>query len=270
VKKLLVRAITASLLIAAVVFMFSATRTPTYEASALVLVGQKELSDGKGGLIPLAPAPETLQALIQPMIIAIDTRPVAEETIRRLGLELSPDQLLNNLSIEQIESSQFIRLTYTDTDAARSAQVVNTVSQVSAERISKASATANNITATVYEKAEDPSHRASPHPLRNGVLTLVAGLMLCAGTALARTAGRAEALGSLGGRHSIVERVKEKKLLRALGQRGKLTAVEAALETSLTVEEANRILFELAARGHLKVTVGHGGLLYSFWGEDEA
>jgi hypothetical protein len=41
--------------------------------------------------------------------------------------------------------------------------------------------------------------------------------------------------------------------------------VEAALETSLSVEEANRMLFELAARGHLEVTVEHGKLLYSFW-----
>jgi hypothetical protein len=39
------------------------------------------------------------------------------------------------------------------------------------------------------------------------------------------------------------------------------------------VEEANRMLFELAVRGHLEVTVEHGKLLYSFWadrGEDGA
>ena len=77
----------------------------------------------------------------------------------------------------------------------------------------------------------------------------------------------------LGRRHtdySIVERIKEKKLLLALGRRGKLTAVEAALETSLSVEEASRMLFELAARGHLEVTVEPGKLLYSFWRGDGA
>jgi hypothetical protein len=66
------------------------------------------------------------------------------------------------------------------------------------------------------------------------------------------------------------ERIKEKELLEALDRRGKLTAVEAALETSLSVEEANRMLFELATRGHLAVTVEDGKLLYSFWGEHEA
>ena len=77
--------------------------------------------------------------------------------------------------------------------------------------------------------------------------------------------------GVLGRRHrdySIVERIKEKKLLRALGRRGKLTAVEAAIVTSLSVEEADRILSELAHNGHLKVTVEHGKLLYSFWEHD--
>jgi len=36
------------------------------------------------------------------------------------------------------------------------------------------------------------------------------------------------------------------------------------------VEEANRMLFELAVGGHLEVTVEDGKLLYSFWGEHGA
>jgi hypothetical protein len=137
--------------------------------------------------------------------------------------------------------------------------------------------------ATVWEKAAVPESPVSPHPLRNGLLTLVIGLMLCAGTVVALPGVGARVAGTLGERPSrqgigqagvlgrrhrdpsIVERIKEKELLLALGRRGKLTAVEAALETSLSVEEANRMLFELAARGHLEITVEHGKLLYSFW-----
>ena len=54
-------------------------------------------------------------------------------------------------------------------------------------------------------------------------------------------------------------------LLEALARRGKLRAVEAALESSLSVEEANRMLQALAAKGHLEVTVEHGRLLYALW-----
>ena len=57
----------------------------------------------------------------------------------------------------------------------------------------------------------------------------------------------------------------EKELLLALGRCGKLTAVEAALESLLSVEEAERMLQELAAKGHLEVSIEHGRLLYALW-----
>jgi capsular polysaccharide biosynthesis protein len=190
VKTLLLWAITAPLLVAAVVYTVSATRTPTYEASAKVMVeDQKEQSYGKIHPIPNAPTHERVRQLIQTMTIVIDTHPVAEEVIRRLGLEVSPDQLLNNLSIEQIESSQFIQLSYTDTDPARSAQVVNTVGEVSSERISPMSAAGSNFTANVWEKAAVPESPASPKPLRNGLIALVVTLALSAALIEARRRG---------------------------------------------------------------------------------
>ena len=57
-------------------------------------------------------------------------------------------------------------------------------------------------------------------------------------------------------------------MLEALDRRGKLTALEAALENSLSVEEVDRMLYELALRGHLEITLEHGRLLYSFWKAD--
>jgi hypothetical protein len=62
---------------------------------------------------------------------------------------------------------------------------------------------------------------------------------------------------------------KERELLGALRQRGELTSAEAAIETSLTVAEADRMLKELAEGGHLDVRVRGGGLSYSLWGREE-
>jgi receptor protein-tyrosine kinase len=163
---------------AAGVTVASLLQTPTYEASAVLLVGQEEQSDGKIHLIPLAPAPETLQKLTHTMVVAIESRPVAEEAIRRLGLELSPDQLLNNLTVEQVESSQLIRLAYTDTNPQQAEQIVNTVGRVSSERVSATSVGETGMRATVYEKATIPDASASPKPLRNGLIALVVGLVL--------------------------------------------------------------------------------------------
>jgi capsular polysaccharide biosynthesis protein len=280
VKKLLGWAITASLLAAVVVTVMSLLQTPTYEASAVLLVGQKEQSYGKIHPIPNAPMPDRQ---LHTMAVAIESRPVADEVIQGRGLKMGTQELLDNLSVEQIEDTSFLLLSYRDTDRQRAKDVVNDVSDTSIRRISAANVSTNDTTVTVYKRAAVPGAPVSPKPLRNGLLTLVAGLVLCAGLAkLALPGVGARVAGTLGERPSrlaklvgragapaaapgVVEGAKEKELLRALGRRGKLTTVEAALESSLTVEDANRILFELAAGGHLEVTVEDGKLLYSFW-----
>jgi hypothetical protein len=62
---------------------------------------------------------------------------------------------------------------------------------------------------------------------------------------------------------------KERELLGALREHGELTPAEAAMETSLTVAEADRMLRELAEGGHLEVRVRGGGLFYSLWERED-
>ncbi len=57
----------------------------------------------------------------------------------------------------------------------------------------------------------------------------------------------------------------ERELLMALREHGELTPVRAAMETSLSVEEADKMLKELAAGGHLEVRARSGGLFYAPW-----
>jgi capsular polysaccharide biosynthesis protein len=248
----------------------SLMQTPTYEVSSQVWVGWEQ----EGPLEPFEVAPPT-PAL--EMMHAIDSRPVAQEAIQRLGLQMGAAELLDNLSVEQVEATSFIVLTYEDTDPVRAQRIVNTVGEVSSELISERSSA---FKATVVEKAALPESPVSPRPLKNGLLTLVVGLVFCAGTVVALPGVRARIAGTLGERpsrqgigqagvlgrdRSIVERINEKKLLLALGRRGKLTAVEAALETGLSVEEADRMLQDLAAKGQLQVDIEDGRLVFSFW-----
>ena len=67
---------------------------------------------------------------------------------------------------------------------------------------------------------------------------------------------------------SVTEAAREKELLEALRRHGELAVTGAALETSLSVEEAEWMLSALAAKGHLEVRVAQGKLLYSLWGVD--
>ena len=58
------------------------------------------------------------------------------------------------------------------------------------------------------------------------------------------------------------EKRAERQLLEAIDRHGEITPARAALETTLTVAEADRMLSELAKGGHLEVRVEGGKLLY--------
>jgi hypothetical protein len=58
---------------------------------------------------------------------------------------------------------------------------------------------------------------------------------------------------------------KEKELLNVLERRGEITATRAALETSLSVSEADKMLSRLAKDGHLQVRAREGTLTYAMW-----
>jgi hypothetical protein len=191
---------------------------------------------------------------------AIEERAVAQETIERImGLgnlfrvQPSPAEVQENLTIERSEDTGTYLLTYEDNDPAKAQAVVNTAGKVSGELVKPA---------PLYTEPVDPD------PLRDTLLTLVIGLVLCAGVVVALPGVAASVAGKLG-KPVVLQGVGQVGILgEALDRRGKLTAVEAALETSLSVEEANRMLQALAAKGHLEVTVEHGRLYYALWDRD--
>ena len=65
-----------------------------------------------------------------------------------------------------------------------------------------------------------------------------------------------------------VQESKERELLEALARRGELSSALAALETSLTVAEADRMLSGLAESGHVEVRAREGRLGYALWEHD--
>ena len=59
------------------------------------------------------------------------------------------------------------------------------------------------------------------------------------------------------------KKIKEQELLGALAERGELTPTAAAMRTSLTVDEASKMLEELARKGHLKLLLEDGIMAYA-------
>ena len=66
-----------------------------------------------------------------------------------------------------------------------------------------------------------------------------------------------------GGRQESIEKSAERQLLEVIDVNGETTPARAALQTSLTVEEAEQLLSDLAQKGHLDVRVDGNRLVYS-------
>ena len=126
---------------------------------------------------------------------------------------------------------------------------------------------------------QDPDREGNPHLFIALGIGFVVAAVLVIGTANVLAAGlpfviaAAALLGKgisemRGRQRSLAPPVsKERELLSAIrANGGSITPAEAALETSLTVREADRMLSELAASGHLTVESRSGALFYGLPG----
>ena len=96
-----------------------------------------------------------------------------------------------------------------------------------------------------------------------GTLVISFGLMIPAAALLATALQEASKR-----RRAIQPRDMERELLSAIRDNGgSITPAEAAMETSLTVRDADRMLSELTGGGHLSVESAGGTLRYSLPGK---
>jgi receptor protein-tyrosine kinase len=169
-----------ALLLTVIGLGFSLVQKPVYEASIIILIGQKPGND-----IPMNLGSDVsgLQQLTQTMAEGINTRTVAEGVVNKLDLRESPEEFLENLSVEQTGTTQFIEVSYADTNPEQAKRIVNAVGDVFSERVADVSPTSSAITATVWERAVTPDAPVGPDPIRNGLLALVIGGMLGVGLA---------------------------------------------------------------------------------------
>ncbi len=157
---------------------YSLQQTPLYEASIKILVGQDQ------GLLTDPAQSESLQSLAFTLSEAVATEPVGELVVKRLDLGWPPDAIVAGTSAEVIPDTQFIEVTYTDTDPRRAQRIVNAIGDAFSEQISEVSPKVSGVSATVWERAEVPQSPVSPDPGRNGLTAFVVGIMLGVGLVL--------------------------------------------------------------------------------------
>jgi ATP/maltotriose-dependent transcriptional regulator MalT len=100
------------------------------------------------------------------------------------------------------------------------------------------------------------------------VWVAILGIGVAAPVLLLRQINRAIAAHEESRRSIPDTKEKEKELLGALEEHGKLTPATAAMRTSLTVDEASKILHMLARKGHLELLMEEGDMAYALSGHD--
>lgn len=98
----------------------------SYEGSAQVLISEKGSSAAIfGDLLPsLSAQPErAMQTQVQLMQI----RPIAEATIKKLDLQMTPEALLERVTVAAVGQTNLVKITATDADAEKAALIANTV-----------------------------------------------------------------------------------------------------------------------------------------------
>ncbi len=148
---------------------------PTYKASIKLFIGQNENTVAPGSLGGDVPG---LQQFTSTLTTLVDSDPVAEAVIRRLDLQIAPEDFLDNLSAEQVMGTQIIEVSYEDSSPERAQRVANAVGSVFTEQVSEIRPNNGGVTATVWETAAVPSRPESPDLLLNLLVALVVGTTL--------------------------------------------------------------------------------------------
>jgi len=171
-----------AILLAGSVVGYSLMQTPLYEASTTIMIGEEK---GKNALDePLLNEVDGLQELTLMMAKALDSRRMAEVTIRQLDLQTPAGAFVENLSAEQVADTAFIKITYKGESPREAKLIVETVSDLFPEQFSDVKlGTTGSITAKTWEPAVVSVDPVSPNPVRYGLVALVVGLLLGVGLA---------------------------------------------------------------------------------------
>jgi tyrosine-protein kinase len=181
-RKWIIVGVTAAALLAA--SLYTVLETPTFEARTTIVVGQG------GGIVQpqnanaIQPFSATMQELLTSSI-------VATKVIGRLGLDLTPEQLLRKVSVSFNPESAALQVSVVDTSARRARRIAASIGSVFSKIVSTRlgrlqpgstpGTTTPGLTATIWDPAHVVPGKVSPKPLQNllvaGVLGIVLGLL---------------------------------------------------------------------------------------------
>ena len=159
----------------------SLMQTPEYEASIKILIEPEQESGTPGNL---GSDVQGIQELSRTVAEIVDSPPVTEGVVRQLNLQIAPEELEENLTVEQIPETQLVEVDYRDPSPTQAQKVADTVGDVTYREVAEMTLSpATPIVATTWQRADVTDEPVSPNLLLNLSLALIVGVTL--GVALA-------------------------------------------------------------------------------------
>jgi len=116
--------IQAVVIVTLVALVVSLVLPKTYEGTAQVLITETDSASAiLGSVVPLSAQPERA-LLTQAQLMSI--RPIAETTIKRLNLQVTPTLLMKSVNVAAVGQTNIVQITATNEDPALAAKIANT------------------------------------------------------------------------------------------------------------------------------------------------
>lgn len=146
--------------------------TPQYQSTAMLYVLSKDTT-----LTSLADLQLGSQLTLDYQVL-VTSRPVLEEVIEELQLEMTYRQLRSTISVVNPEDTRFLNLTVTNPDPFLAKQIVDKVATTSSDYIGDIM---EMVPPKLIEDGEVPLFKSSPNNTKNAILGFLAGAMLVCG-----------------------------------------------------------------------------------------
>lgn len=143
--------------------------TPQYQASSMIYVLGKTTSVAEGINLQLS------KQLTVDFTILAKSRPVLTDVIQALNLDMSYEELVNIVKVENPENSSILKISVMNPDPEFAKNVSNKLAEETAEQIAEVMVTDKPST---VEKAVKPVYPISPNLMRNIAKGAILGMAL--------------------------------------------------------------------------------------------
>lgn len=153
--------------------------TPIYQAQTQILVNQNNNMKEAYTWSQM----ETDLQLINTYNVIITSPVILNPVIEKLELDVTPEILMNQISVSNESDSKILNITVTDSEPSQAVEVSNTVAQVFKEKIPQLMSVDNINILSPAKLSENPIP-IKPNKIVNILIAVVIGLMLGIGVAL--------------------------------------------------------------------------------------